>query len=82
VQRHRGGEVAEAVGFPPLPALTQSVATKVGERTQYSLLACVPLRPHLLYIVRRDRAPLGRWTDSVEINTNILPLDLTFVLWT
>ena len=29
-----------------------------------------------------SRAQLGRWTESVEINTNILPLDLTFVLWT
>ena len=26
------------------------------------------------------RAQLGRWTESVEINTNILPLDLTFIL--
>ena len=29
-----------------------------------------------------SKARLGRWTESVEINTNILPLDLTFVLWT
>ena len=26
------------------------------------------------------RDQLGRWTESVEINTNILPLDLTFIL--
>ena len=27
-----------------------------------------------------SRAQLGCWTESVEINTNILPLDLTFIL--
>ena len=27
-----------------------------------------------------SRAQLGRWTESVEINTNILSLDLTFIL--
>ena len=35
----------EAVGFPPLPPLTQSVVTEVGERTQYTSLACMPLQP-------------------------------------
>ena len=35
----------EAVGFLPLPPLTQSVVTEVGERTQYTSLACMPLRP-------------------------------------
>ena len=32
-----GVDVAVAVGFPPLPALTRSIDVEVGERTLYYL---------------------------------------------
>ena len=73
-----------AAGFLLLPALPRSVGSRRWANGHDSVSMFVPQWPPLplygLHQGAESRAQLGRWTESVEINTNILPLDLTFIL--